>query len=173
MSAASAEPVVVVAYDPAWPERFARERDALARVFGSEATIEHVGSTAVPGLDAKPVVDILLGVAALDRVERRIPELAALGWEHRPELEAELPERRFFRKPPTGPRECHLHAAERGGAFWREHLAFRDRLRADPATARAYAELKRRLAARHREDRDAYTRAKADFVRAALRERPA
>lgn len=93
--------VSVVPYDPDWPRRFDDERRVLAAVFaGSEAVIEHVGSTAVPGLGAKPVIDIMVGVQALLDVDGRIPLLEAAGYEYVQEYEKQRPNRRYFRKPP-------------------------------------------------------------------------
>ena len=162
------EAVFVVDYDPAWPALFAAERDRLHTVFPTTNRIEHVGSTAVPGLAAKPIVDLLLGVQRLAEVEVRIPRIEALGWQYVPEHEAILPERRHFARPVTRPRTHHLHAVELGTPFWNDHLAFRDHLRAHPEDAQAYAALKRILAERYRHDRPGYSEAKTDFITAIL-----
>lgn len=163
-------PIAVVAYSAEWPARFAAERDALARVFPPDAfTIEHIGSTAVPGLEAKPIVDILIGAPSLPDIEARIGAMAALGYEYAPEHEAVLPERRFFAKPPSRPRAVHVHAVRADSPFRAEHLRFRDALRADPALAAEYGALKRRLAARHGADREGYTDAKSAFIHAVVR----
>jgi len=112
-------PVVIVPWQPVWAERFAAERARLLALFAPDpVVVEHVGSTAVPGLAAKPIVDMLLGARRLADVERRIPALEAAGWEYVPEHEAVLPERRFLARPRRGPRTHHLHAVEIGGAFW-------------------------------------------------------
>ena len=163
------EPVVVVPYDPGWVARFAAERDRLLTLFAPGAVrIEHVGSTSVPGLAAKPVVDVMLGVPRLADLERRIPALEAQGWVYVPEHEAVFPERRFLARPRTPPRSHHLHAVELGTPFWNDHLAFRDRLRAHPDEAAAYGRLKAKLATRHRNDRMAYTEAKTGFIAGVL-----
>jgi GrpB-like predicted nucleotidyltransferase (UPF0157 family) len=163
------DPVVLVPHDPAWPSRFAEERDRLVALFaGVDVGIEHVGSTAVPGLAAKPVIDVLLGAPSLRDVEDRIPALAADGWSYVPEHEDALPDRRYFVKSAGGARSHHLHAVVNGSAFWRDHLAFRDFLRTHPADVRAYEALKRDLAAAHRDDRAAYTDGKTAFVRGIL-----
>jgi len=157
--------VIIVPYDAEWPTRFARERKELEEIFrGVGAVIEHVGSTAVPGLGAKPIIDILLGVTSLSEVESRIPQLEGRGFEYVAEYESELPERRYFRKPQVGPRTVHLHCVVCGGEFWVRHLAFRDHLRTHANDASAYFDLKRKLAARHTDDRSAYTDAKSDFI---------
>lgn len=146
-----------------------RERGLLARIFtGTDVSIEHVGSTAVPGLGAKPIIDIMLGVSALPEVESRIAQLEWRGYEYVPEYEAQLPERRYFVKPPTRPRSFHLHCVVRGSDFWRSHIEFRDYVREHPETAAAYLELKQDLAARYRTDRVAYTEGKSAFINSIL-----
>jgi GrpB-like predicted nucleotidyltransferase (UPF0157 family) len=157
------ESVMLVPHDPGWPRRFARERAVLDQVFaGCGAVIEHIGSTAVPGLTAKPVIDIMLGVAHLAEAESRISALDAVGYQYVQKYEAQLPDRRYFRKPRVGPRAFHLHCLVRGRREWVRHLAFRDHLRAHPDCAAAYDALKRELASRL--DKDAYTAAKAPFI---------
>jgi GrpB-like predicted nucleotidyltransferase (UPF0157 family) len=159
--------VTVVPYDPDWPRRFDEERRALAAVFaGSEAVIEHVGSTAVPGLGAKPVIDIMVGVPVLVEVEGRIPALEAAGYEYVREYEKQLPDRRYFRKPRLGPRAFHVHCVVTGSDFWIRPLAFRDHLRAHPESAAAYYNLKRELAMRV--SREEYTEAKSPFIEGVL-----
>lgn len=161
--------VEIHAWSPGWAGRFEAEKRALAAVFHPEAVeIEHIGSTAVRGLAAKPVVDMLLGAADLAAIERRIASLAALGYRYVPEFEAELPERRYFVKPARGADRFHLHAVQAAGAFWSRHLAFRDALREDSQLAAEYEALKRALAARFAHDRGAYTDAKSDFIRRVL-----
>jgi GrpB-like predicted nucleotidyltransferase (UPF0157 family) len=155
--------VIIAPYDPEWPLRFEAERSVLARVFlGTEAAIEHVGSTAVPGLSAKPVIDVMVGLKALVDVEGRIPALEAVGYEYDPGHETQLPERRYFRKPRLRPRAFHLHCVVLGSDFWIRQLAFRDYLRAHGDTATAYDQLKRHLAARL--SMQEYTQAKSPFI---------
>jgi len=132
--------------------------------------IEHIGSTAVPGLCAKPVLDLLLGLPDLRAAAAKlIAALPPAGWQYRPEHEATLPERRYFTRPatPNCPR-LHLHAALQGGPLWRRHLAFRDALRQRPAWAAQYGALKRQLAQAQPLDGAAYTEAKGPFIRACL-----
>ena len=161
------EAVIVVPYDSEWPCRFERERAVLDSVFaGSEAAIEHVGSTAVPGLGAKPVIDIMVGVSHLAEAEGRIAALEAAGYEYVQKHERQLPERRYFRKPRLGPSAYHLHCVVRGSNFWARQLAFRDYLRAHPESAAAYYALKRELAVRFRKEE--YTKAKSPFIEGVL-----
>jgi GrpB-like predicted nucleotidyltransferase (UPF0157 family) len=159
--------VSIVPYDPEWPPRFDDERRTLAAAFsGSDATIEHIGSTAVPGLTAKPVIDILVGVPILADVGRHIPALETAGYEYVSEYEALLPERRYFRKPRSGRRLFHVHCVMTGSPLWIRHLAFRDWLRAHPASAAAYHDLKRELAGRL--SKADYTEAKRPFIESIL-----
>jgi GrpB-like predicted nucleotidyltransferase (UPF0157 family) len=163
------DPVVVVPYDAAWPSRFRREARRLeVALRGATPVIEHIGSTSVPGLAAKPVIDLLVGVRSLDAFAGHADRLSACGYEYVPAYEATLPERRFFRRRLHGLRTHHVHVVELNGPGWRRYLAFRDRLRADAALAANYARLKSALAARFAADRDAYTEGKTGFVEAAL-----
>jgi GrpB-like predicted nucleotidyltransferase (UPF0157 family) len=161
------EPIRVVPYDPEWPLRFRREREALESAIGAwlSGGIHHVGSTAVPGLDAKPVVDILAGVESLEAARACFEPLAELDYLYAPYLAAEM---HWFCKPSPERRTHHLHLVPSGSRRFRDELAFRDLLRADPELAADYARLKHELAERHGEDRDAYTEAKAGFIRTAL-----
>jgi GrpB-like predicted nucleotidyltransferase (UPF0157 family) len=162
-------PVELVDYDPTWPAAFEAERDRLFELFtGIEIHVEHVGSTAVPGLGGKPIIDILIGVADIVKVEARIETLEQHAYQYVPEYEKSFPERRFFRRPRIDPRTHHLHCVVTGCSFWRRQLAFRDYLRSDPGTATAYFELKRELASRYKWDRDAYTEGKTGFVESVL-----
>lgn len=162
------DPVDIVEYDPSWPERFRRWREVLQTALGSAAVrIEHVGSTAVPGLAAKPIIDIQISVADLDDEASYVPQIEAAGVA----LRSRDAEHRYFRPAPGRPRDVQVHVCVAGGAWERDHVRFRDHLRANPAARRAYADLKRRLAARHVHDRLAYTEGKNEFVERALRAR--
>jgi GrpB-like predicted nucleotidyltransferase (UPF0157 family) len=169
MNESADEPIRVVAYDSQWPIRFERERTLLEQAIGPWVVggIHHVGSTAVPGLDAKPIVDILIGVEDLEISRACFEPLAELEYLHSPYLAEEM---HWFCKPDPGRRTHHLHLVPYGSARYRDELAFRDRLRADPDKARDYADLKHRLAARFERNREAYTDAKAHFVARALAE---
>jgi len=165
-----AEPVVVVEYDPAWEGTFARMRERVASALGDLAVgIEHVGSTAVPGLAAKPIVDVDVVLRSAADVPEAIARLAELGYTHLGDLG--IAGREAFRAPAELPRH-HLYVCAVGTPELRAHLAFRDALRADPQLAERYGALKRELADRYRDDRDAYAEGKSAFVRAALRGAP-
>lgn len=161
--------VRIVDYRAEWPEMFEVERARLVEVFrGLEVRIEHVGSTSVPGLPAKPIIDICVGLARLDDAVARRPGLELLGYEYVPTYEVQIPERRYFRRPVVHPRTHHLHCLVADGDEWRRHLGFRRRLRSDPELRDAYATLKRDLAGRFGRDRRGYTEAKSSFIEAAL-----
>lgn len=157
--------IELAAYDGRWPERFAAWRARLAAALGAAAIrVEHVGSTAVPGLAAKPIIDIQVSVADTEDEVTYVPAVENAG----AQLRARDPGHRYFRPPPDRPREVHIHVCEAGSAWERNHLLFRDYLRAHPTARDAYAELKRELARRYPDDRLAYTDAKAGFIFDAL-----
>jgi GrpB-like predicted nucleotidyltransferase (UPF0157 family) len=165
-------PVEIVAYDSAWPARFEVERLVLEGALQPwlEGGIHHVGSTAVPGLAAKPIIDIMAGVRNFDEASAAIPllerEHGYCYWLYRG--------LHWFCKPSPALRLFHLYLLEPSHPEWRARLAFRDFLRAHPTSAADYARLKVSLAAQFRTDREAYTAAKTDLVRStterALRE---
>ncbi len=161
------EPIRVVSYDPRWPIRFEGERALLKQAIGNWVVgdIHHVGSTAVPGLDAKPIVDILVGVEDLVTSRACFEPLAGLEYLYAPYLPEEM---HWFCKPDPSRRTHHLHLVPRDSPRYRDELAFRDCLRANPEKARDYAELKHRLAARFDRDREGYTDGKSDFIQRTL-----
>ena len=161
------EPVRIETYDPSWPARFERERAALSPVLAPVTTggIHHVGSTAVPGLDAKPVIDILFGVASLEAAHEYIEPLRRLEYVYAPHRPGEMV---WFCKPSPARRTHHLHLVRTGSPRFEAELAFRDLLRSRLDMAADYARLKRRLAAEFEHDREGYTQAKERFVYTAL-----
>jgi GrpB-like predicted nucleotidyltransferase (UPF0157 family) len=163
-------PVEVLGHDPSWVVRFEQERALLEPVLTPwlEGGVHHVGSTAVPGLAAKPVVDILAGVADVGAARAAVPALEGFGYLYWPE-DPNRAWRLWFLKPDPARRTHHLQLIEPGHPRFAALLAFRDRLRSDPELRDAYERLKRRLAAEHRGDREAYTEAKAGFVARATR----
>lgn len=162
-------PIHVVPYDASWPARFGEERAALLRVLSPwlAGPIEHIGSTAVPGLVAKPVIDIMAAVASLDASRPALAALETLQYVYFP-YRAEI--MHWLCKPSDEVRTHHLHLVPFGSALWHERLLFRDRLRSDAVVAADYAALKLRLAARYEFDREAYTDAKEPFIRRILAE---
>jgi GrpB-like predicted nucleotidyltransferase (UPF0157 family) len=139
--------VDVVAYDPRWPEQFEAERAVLERVLAPwlAGGIHHIGSTAIPGLAAKPVLDMIAGVRDLGQASEAIAPLRAVGYEHAPHRPRAL----WFYQPPSAAESGHtrhLHLTEPGSDLWQERLAFRDALRTDSQLAERYQQLKLRLA---------------------------
>lgn len=157
------EPIVIQDYDPTWPAEFERLRARVSALGELALHIEHVGSTAVQGLAAKPVIDLVIVVQPTD-IQEAIAQLAALGYVHKGNLGVEGREAFDW---PEGESRHHLYVCHLDSEELRAQLAFRDRLRADAALATEYAALKRRLAARFPNDRTAYTEAKTEFVSAA------
>ncbi len=152
--------VEVVDYDPAWPAIFEAERERLALLLEG-VEIHHFGSTAVPGLAAKPVIDMIALVGDLDAPIRAL--VADAGYQFPAAFNATLGHRRFLCYPTAAYRTHHLHLVDDRGELERR-LRFRDRLRAEPMLTAEYTTLKRELAERYRNDREAYTEAKAAFI---------
>jgi GrpB-like predicted nucleotidyltransferase (UPF0157 family) len=160
--------VIVVAYDPSWPALFERIRASVWPAVHDLATgIEHVGSTSVPGLAAKPIVDLDIVVRSAGHVPTAIASLAALGYQHLGDLG--IAGREAFRPPPGSP-EHHLYVCRPDSAALANHLAFRDQLRRRPELAQAYGALKTSLARQFAHDRDAYGAAKTAFIVDVLRQ---
>lgn len=164
--------IAVSDYDPAWPKMFEQERANLRSALGALVlTVEHIGSTAVPGLAAKPIIDLLVGVHDLNDARSRCSEpLRALGYTYIPEYQSWLPDELFFRKGVPGPWTHHVHVMEPSNARWEAFLTFRDYLRTHPEVARAYGNLKKSLAAKFKDDIASYRNAKHDFVVGAMAE---
>lgn len=163
--------VAVVGYDPKWRTRFAEQQRLLADALGSieppVLVIEHVGSTAVPGLDAKPIIDIMVTFESLPPLHTVAGPLATIGYEHVPK--PEFTESHFFRRGATLEGTDHLHVTSVESEFGLQMLRFRDALRAVPELAADYAAFKRQLAEQFPHDRPSYTRAKGPFIAEALR----
>lgn len=158
-------PVVIVHWDPQWPGLFKDEKARIAKLNGTRAAIiEHIGSTAVPGLGAKPIIDIMIGVDTLCIADECIEPLESIGYKYVPEFEASIPERRFLWKGTEAKRTHHIHMVEIISDFWERHLLFRDYLCTHPAEAENYYKLKTRLAGTYGADRDGYTDAKTSFI---------
>ena len=162
-------PIVIVEYDPRWPILFEQEKDAILGVIGEFVKgIEHMGSTAVPGLPAKPLIDICIGLEDIDDAMKCIEPLARLGYEYVPEYEKVLPNRRYFRKGRPGKRTHHLHMWRINSQGWRRHILFRNILRQEPQLAHEYLALKQDLAKKYGNNRPAYSDAKSDFIESIL-----
>jgi len=158
--------VRLVPYDSTWPLEFAAEADRIERACaGLQIRLEHIGSTSVPGMSAKPVIDILAGRPPRSQPAPYIAAITQLGYEHKGAFG--VPGREYFRR--GTPRSHHVHLVSWSSAVWQDHLRFRDLLRGDAAVARDYEALKRELALANANDRRAYTDGKGPFIRAVLR----
>ncbi len=165
LQAAIHEDVALHAYSATWPAVFSAERERLMALLpGRFIDIQHIGSTAVPGLAAKPIVDLLAGVASMDVARALAEPLCRSGYTTSAEFNATLDDRQWFMRWAEGRRTHHLHVVVHGSPAWRQRLKFRDMLRADATLAQQYAQLKADLAATHAHDREAYTEAKAAFI---------
>jgi GrpB-like predicted nucleotidyltransferase (UPF0157 family) len=160
------DPIKVVPYDANWPAAFARERARIEAALRDHLVghVEHVGSTAVPGLAAKPIIDMLACVDDYDRTAGIVTDLAAIGWVHAPEPGDQERRRRSFCFPDVAWRSHHLHVWEFGTPDWRRLLVFRDHLRRHPDLAAEYARIKAELAAADEHDRPRYRSGKAPFI---------
>lgn len=160
--------ITLAAYNPLWPHEFARVRDELAAALPAWIiSIDHVGSTSVPGLHAKPIIDISVAVPDLKESLSLVPTLGRLGFVYRGE--DDLPDRHYLPRTVDGLRRHHLSLAEPDAWHRRNSLTFRDALRRDPELARRYGELKGRLAASAGTDRLAYLNGKTQFILDVLR----
>jgi GrpB-like predicted nucleotidyltransferase (UPF0157 family) len=153
---------MIADYDPRWPEQFGTLRSRIAAALGDLAiAIEHIGSTAVPGLAAKPVIDIDVLMRSDADLSLVTSKLALLGYDHRGDLG--IPGREAFRTPPDD-FPHHLYVCPSDSREYRRHIAFRNYLRTHPNDANAYASLKRSLAEKFGDQREAYNQAKSQFV---------
>ncbi|MFC6990381.1 GrpB family protein [Haladaptatus sp. GCM10025707] len=154
-------------HDPAWHEAFSITARELRSLIGDRIErIEHVGSTAIPGIPAKPILDVLVVVSDVARAEELIPKLQSLGYEY--DADDPLEKRLFFTRGPDSGRTHHLAVVEEGTERFEDYVAFRDALLANPELAEAYAALKRELAEQYADDRETYTNEKAEFVQSVL-----
>ena len=163
----SRAPVILEEYDSSWPSKFEEEKEYLMAVAGKWhfGSIEHVGSTAVPGMVAKPVIDVMFGVKTLDESRPAIEVLVEAGYEYWPYKTEVM---HWFCKPSDVFRTHHLHLIPYESPLWQERIKFRELLRSDDKVATEYANMKRELAATYREDREAYTDKKWPFIQRVL-----
>lgn len=154
-------------YNPYWSILFEQEKASIESILhGHVTSIQHIGSTSVPGLGAKPIIDIMAGVPSLAEADEFcIQPIIALGYEYVKAFESEMPQRRFFRKEtPDGVRTHHIHLVEINSEWWVEHLLFRDYLRGNKEARHIYEAHKRELAERDWESSNEYSEAKTDCI---------
>jgi GrpB-like predicted nucleotidyltransferase (UPF0157 family) len=158
--------VVLAEYNVNWPKLYEIEAKELTQILGvSPTSIKHVGSTSIPGMVAKPILDIAILVDSLEVAEDWKPMLEKIGYWYKG-IEADLPDRRFFAKGPRSNRTVYLHIVNQ--KEFDSLLKFRDTLRAKPKLVKEYSDLKQTLAAAHTDDRDTYTRSKNSFIQKVL-----
>jgi len=158
--------VTVFEYDKEWPKLFEQEQNLLLEALGKTAVcIEHIGSTSVPGLAARPVIDIMVGLRNFAEADSLVPKAVDLGYIYIREYEDVIPDRRFFRKMQNRKDTHHIHMVETSGEFWERHLLFRDYLRENPKIAAEYALLKKKLARHQWKDTNDYAEAKTQFIK--------
>ena len=158
--------IILSEYDPQWPTLFEQEKAVLLSIIGLlNPTIEHIGSTSVPGLIAKPIIDIIAGLPDFGHADKLVPKIQELGYTYLSRYEDEMPYRRFFKKLEGNVATHHIHMVEINSDFWIRHLLFRDYLRGNPTIALEYADLKRNLAQKEWEDSNDYADAKGYFIR--------
>lgn len=154
----------VVAHDPQWSEQFEQEAEELTAIFGQEiVAVHHIGSTAIPGILAKPIIDVLVEVQDIERIDTFNQEMIERGY--LPKGEFGIAGRRFFIKGAEESRSHHIHVFQTGDPEFERHLAFRDYLRVHPEEAQAYSRLKQALARRFPHDINGYTAGKDDFIK--------
>jgi GrpB-like predicted nucleotidyltransferase (UPF0157 family) len=159
------EDVILSPYDLDWPRAFATERERLMSLFCPQfLQLEHFGSTAIPDMPAKPIIDVLAGVSSMAVADSLVEPILESGYTTSREFNDTLRDRRWFMRSFGGRRTHHLHIVVSDSRAWCERLAFRDKLRSSAALAKQYAELKFELASRFKNDREAYTNAKSQFV---------
>ena len=159
--------ITLVPYDKDWPILFKQEQQLLANATSEyHVWIEHIGSTAIPEIHAKPIIDIMLGVDSLDIADKHLlAPIQALGYMYLRELEQQMPYRRFFQKIDIhGTRTHHIHLVQYNSEFWIRHIRFRDHLRLNPNIAKKYEQFKLSLAP-HFTDTRKYAEAKSDFIK--------
>jgi GrpB-like predicted nucleotidyltransferase (UPF0157 family) len=155
--------VRIVDHDPAWPGRAREELERVVAALGPTAVrLEHVGSTSVPGLGAKPIIDMQVSVTDIERQDDYVGPLEELGYMFAPD--PAFPDYHYFAKPHARPRSHHLHVCQAGSRQELRHLAVRDFLRAHPDEAASYEQLKRALVREHPEDRLAYVAGKDQYM---------
>lgn len=160
--------IEVVPYNPNWLKLFRGEADKIAAVLGSEViAIHHIGSTAIQNICAKPIIDILVVVRGIEKIDESNEKMTELGYQ--PKGEVGIPGRRFFIKNEDTTRTHHVHIFQTGALEVEQHLNFRDYLVAHPEEAQAYSRLKEKLARKFPEDRESYTEGKDGFIKEMLR----
>jgi GrpB-like predicted nucleotidyltransferase (UPF0157 family) len=161
--------VKLVSHNPEWERLFEEEKQLLKNTFGDTIiAIEHIGSTAIPGIPAKPIIDINIGVQSLEIARNMKEKFEAIKYEHRPfkpgHTKEDLKWQELYVKGPETKRTHHAHVTAHNNNYWKNDLLFRDHLRKNPLRAKQYADLKKKLAKQHANNRTTYTKNKEEFI---------
>lgn len=161
--------VKLVPHNSKWEELFEKEKQLFKKTFGDTIlAIEHIGSTAIPGISAKPIIDINIGVESLDVAQSMKEKFEKLGYEHRPfvpgKTKDDLKWQELYVKGPEEKRTHYVHVTILGNNYWKNDLLFRDFLRKNSERAKQYAELKEQLAEKYADNRETYTKNKEQFI---------
>ena len=158
-------------YHPGWKKAFEEAKKAIQKELGNKVLgVEHIGSTAVPGMIAKPILDFMVAVGSIDNYKEYIAPLSKLGYEFRRDNRIRNPQEHIlFSKGPVDLRTQYLKLTQKDSQFWKESILFRDYLIAYSDIAKEYQQLKEKLQASHRSNREAYTEAKAEFIQRILK----
>lgn len=163
------ERILIIPYDASWIEKFILEKQRLLSLLPQELkVVEHIGSTSVPGLSAKPIIDIVASVDSMEIADKLIPDLCNNGYVTSSEFNATLINQRWLMRHFNGSRTHHLHLVLTDSAELKDKIRFREILRNKPAIAKDYVQLKERLSVSASEDRELYTNAKGDFIKEIL-----
>lgn len=163
------QPIILEHYDTSWPQRAATLIDELTSLYNFDPVVfEHIGSTSVPDFPAKPIIDLMIEVESFETIDEIEHALLKADWHMIPPVLDIRDQRRVFVKVADNKRYAHLHIVTKASNEMARHLAFRNLLRSNPAVAQEYLQLKRELAHKYRDDRDAYSNGKNDFIRDVL-----
>lgn len=153
-------------YNPNWKNLFIQEKEAIIQAISPKPIrVEHIGSTSIHNLPAKPIIDIMLGFDSIQEMNKSVQEIQSLGYDYIQEYEDLMPERRFFIKRTNNIKQFHLHAVKQNSTFWIRHLLFRKHLRTNEKDRLLYFQLKQELATIEWKDENEYAEAKTDFIR--------
>tara|TARA_B100001769_G_C21698072_1_gene385555 strand:- start:53 stop:553 length:501 start_codon:yes stop_codon:yes gene_type:complete len=157
--------IIIEPYNPNWANQFEKESELISQVLKDHSPIiEHIGSTSVKDLGAKPIIDILIGFPHFINLDKAVKEIQKLNYNYVPEYETTFPDRRFFYKTKKETRTHHIHLVKHNSDFWKKHIAFRNHLRENKVDMLAYNQLKIDLSKQNWEDRNDYTHAKSEFI---------
>lgn len=156
--------VSLAPYNPKWVDLYKREEKELKTILGGKVYVEHIGSTAIPGISAKPLVDVMVGIPLMRDIKKYIQKLEASGYHYRPNF-GRIDQHVVLAKGNEHSRTHYIHVLRYNGKLWKDRLVFRDYLRTHPSLVKQYASLKERLAKQFANDRAMYTDRKGEFIR--------